>query len=139
MPLGFDGDPARRPGGDRRIHGRQPGPAIITAASITPTTRCPTRCRPTRRAPPSRAIPARAAAARTNCASRTRRAAREVFFNAQYDYNKTVLHNETVTITNDHTTTVKEGKRSITVSQGANELTVNQGDNKATISTGNDS
>jgi type VI secretion system secreted protein VgrG len=63
----------------------------------------------------------------------------EVMFHAQYDYNKTVLHNETVTITNDHTTTVQQGKRAVTVSQGDNALTVSTGNNSATISTGNDS
>ena len=63
----------------------------------------------------------------------------EVMFHAQYDYNKTVLHNETATITQDHTTTVQQGNRAITVSQGNNSLTVSQGNNSATISTGNDS
>jgi len=62
----------------------------------------------------------------------------EVMFHAQYDYNKTVLHNETATITNDHTTTVQQGNRAITVSQGNNSLTVSQGNNSATIK-GNDS
>jgi type VI secretion system secreted protein VgrG len=63
----------------------------------------------------------------------------EVMFHAQYDYNKFVLNNETVTITQDHTTTVQQGNRAITVSQGNNSLTVSQGNNSATISTGNDS
>jgi type VI secretion system secreted protein VgrG len=63
----------------------------------------------------------------------------EVMFHAQYDYNKFVLHNETVTITQDHTTTVQQGKRAITVSQGDNTLTVSQGNKSVTVSTGNDS
>ena len=80
----------------------------------------------------------------------------EVFFHAQKDYNKEVLNNETVTITKDTTTTVKEGNRSVTVSQGNNtftvsegkntvtikadnSLTVQQGNNAVTVSTGNDS
>jgi type VI secretion system secreted protein VgrG len=80
----------------------------------------------------------------------------EVFFQAQKDYNKVVLNNETVNITQDTTTTVKQGNRSITISQGNNSLTVsqgtntftiqkdnsltvNQGNNSVTVSTGNDS
>ena len=51
----------------------------------------------------------------------------EVFFQAQKDYNKVVLNNETVKITQDTTTTVDKGNRSITVSQGNNGLTVSQG------------
>lgn len=80
----------------------------------------------------------------------------EIFFQAQKDYNKVVLNNETVNITKDTTTTVKEGNRSVTVSKGDNtftvsqgkntvtikadnSLTVQQGNNSATVSTGNDS
>jgi len=63
----------------------------------------------------------------------------EVFFQAQKDYNKTVKNNETVTITQDTTTTVQKGNRSITVSQGNNSLTVSQGNNSVTVSQGNDS
>jgi type VI secretion system secreted protein VgrG len=63
----------------------------------------------------------------------------EVFFQAQKDYTKTVLNNETVTITNDTSTTVQQGNRSVTVSQGNNSLTVSQGNNSVTVSTGNDS
>jgi type VI secretion system secreted protein VgrG len=63
----------------------------------------------------------------------------EVFFQAQKDYNKTVKNNETVTITQDTTTTVQQGNRSITVSQGNNSLTVSQGNNSVTVSQGNDS
>jgi len=80
----------------------------------------------------------------------------EVFFHAQKDYNKEVLNNETVTITKDTTTTVKEGNRSVTISKGDNtftvsegkntvtikadnSLTVQQGNNAVTVSTGNDS
>jgi type VI secretion system secreted protein VgrG len=63
----------------------------------------------------------------------------EVFFQAQKDYNKTVKNNETVTITQDTTTTVQKGNRSITVSQGNNSVTVSQGNNSVTVSKGNDS
>lgn len=63
----------------------------------------------------------------------------EVFLHAQKDYRKEVLHDETVTITNDTTTTVKEGNRSVTVSQGNNTLTVSSGNNSETVSKGNNS
>jgi type VI secretion system secreted protein VgrG len=63
----------------------------------------------------------------------------EVFFQAQKDYNKVVLNNETVKITQDTTTTVSQGNRSITVSQGNNSITVSQGNNSITVSAGNDS
>ncbi len=62
----------------------------------------------------------------------------EVFFQAQKDYNATVLNNQTVTITNDFTTTVKNGNRATTVSTGNDTLTVSQGDRKVTVSTGGD-
>jgi type VI secretion system secreted protein VgrG len=61
----------------------------------------------------------------------------EVFFQAQWDYNKVVKHNETVKITQDTTTTVDQGNRAITVSQGNNSLTVSQGNNSLTVSQGN--
>jgi len=63
----------------------------------------------------------------------------EVFFQAQKDYNKVVLNNETVKITQDTTTTVDKGNRSITVSQGNNGLTVSQGNKTVTVSLGNNS
>ncbi len=63
----------------------------------------------------------------------------EVFFQAQKDYNKKVLNNETVTITKDTTTTVQEGNRSVTVSQGNNSLTVSKGNDSVTVSAGNHS
>jgi type VI secretion system secreted protein VgrG len=63
----------------------------------------------------------------------------EVFFQAQKDYNKVVLNNETVKITQDTTTTVSQGNRSVTVSQGNDSLTVSQGNHSITVSTGNDS
>jgi type VI secretion system secreted protein VgrG len=63
----------------------------------------------------------------------------EVFFQAQKDYNKVVLNNETVKITQDTTTTVEKGKRDVTVSQGDNSLTVSQGNNSVTVSQGNNS
>lgn len=63
----------------------------------------------------------------------------EVFFQAQKDYNKVVLNNETVKITQDTTTTVDKGNRTVTVSQGNDEHTVSQGNLKVTVSTGNHS
>ena len=60
----------------------------------------------------------------------------EVFFQAQKDYNKVVLNNETVNITQDTTTTIKQGNRSITVSTGNDGLTVSQGDHSITVSAG---
>ena len=62
----------------------------------------------------------------------------EVFFQAQKDYNKKVLNNETVTITKDTTTTVQQGNRSVTVSQGNDSHTVSTGNRSVTVSTGND-
>ena len=61
----------------------------------------------------------------------------EVFFQAQKDYNKIVLNNETSTVTQDSTTTIKQGNRSITVSQGNQSTTVSQGNDTTTISQGN--
>jgi type VI secretion system secreted protein VgrG len=63
----------------------------------------------------------------------------EVYFHAQKDYNKVVLNNETVKITQDTTTTVEKGNRSVTVSEGNNSATVSQGNNSLTVSQGNDS
>ena len=63
----------------------------------------------------------------------------EVFFQAQKDYNKVVLNNQTVNITQDSTTTVKQGNRSVTVSQGNNSVTVSAGNNSVTVSAGNNS
>lgn len=63
----------------------------------------------------------------------------EVFFQAQKDYNKVVLNNETVKITQDTTTTVDKGNRSITLNQGDNLLTVSQGKNSTTVSQGDNS
>ena len=60
----------------------------------------------------------------------------EVFFQAQKDYNKVVLNNETVKIKKDTTTTVEEGNRSVTVSKGNDEHTVSEGNQKVTVSKG---
>ena len=62
----------------------------------------------------------------------------EVFFQAQKDYNKKVLNSETVDITQDTTTTVKQGNRSVTVSQGNDTHTVSQGDRSVTVTQGKD-
>ncbi len=63
----------------------------------------------------------------------------EVFFQAQKDYNKVVLNNETVKITQDTTTTVDQGNRSVTVSQGNNSVTVSAGNDSLTVSQGDHS
>ncbi len=57
----------------------------------------------------------------------------EVFLHAQKDYHRVVLNNEVIDITNDSTTTVSQGKRSVTVSAKDNVLTVSQGKNTATV------
>jgi type VI secretion system secreted protein VgrG len=57
----------------------------------------------------------------------------EVFFQAQKDYNKKVLNNETVTITQDHSTTVQQGNHS---SQGNHSLTVSTGNHSIDVSAG---
>jgi type VI secretion system secreted protein VgrG len=62
-----------------------------------------------------------------------------VNFQAQYNYNKTVLNNEVVKITQDTTTTVDKGNRSVTVSQGNDSHTVSQGNQSVTVSQGNQS
>ncbi len=61
----------------------------------------------------------------------------EVFFQAQKDYNKVVLNNETVKIHKDTTTTVETGNRKVTVSQGNDDHTVTQGNRSVTVSQGN--
>lgn len=63
----------------------------------------------------------------------------EVFFQAQKDFNKVVLNNETSKITQDQTITVDKGNRSLTLNQGNNSLTVSKGNNSVTVSQGNDS
>ncbi len=68
-----------------------------------------------------------------------------VTFQAQKDYNKTVLHDEVVKVKNDTTTTVEEGNRSVTVSKGddthkvdtGKRTTTIKGDDALTVSTGN--
>jgi type VI secretion system secreted protein VgrG len=61
----------------------------------------------------------------------------EVFFHAQKDFNKTVLNNETVTITQDYATTIQQGNHTTTVSQGNHSTTVSQGNHGLTVSQGN--
>ena len=60
----------------------------------------------------------------------------EVFFQAQKDYNKKVLNDETVTIHKDTTTTVETGNRKVTVSAGNDTLTVSAGNHTITVSAG---
>jgi type VI secretion system secreted protein VgrG len=60
----------------------------------------------------------------------------EVYFHAQKDYKKIVLHDETVTIHNNTATTVETGDRTVTVSQGGDSLTVSTGNHTITVSAG---
>lgn len=55
----------------------------------------------------------------------------EVFFQAQKDYNKVVVNNDS--------TTVQQGNRSVTISQGNNSVTVSAGNDSLTVSQGNHS
>jgi type VI secretion system secreted protein VgrG len=59
-----------------------------------------------------------------------------VTFQAQKDYIKKVLNNETVTIHKDTTTTVETGNHKTTVSQGNHESTVSAGNHKLEVSAG---
>src|SRR5277367_3598400 len=60
----------------------------------------------------------------------------EVFFQAQKDYNKVVLNNETVKITQDTTTTVDKGNRSVTVQKGNDSHTVSEGNQSYEVTKG---
>jgi type VI secretion system secreted protein VgrG len=60
----------------------------------------------------------------------------EVFFQAQKDYNKVVLNNETVKITQDTTTTVEKGNRSVTVQKGNDSHTVSEGNYTVDVTKG---
>jgi type VI secretion system secreted protein VgrG len=60
----------------------------------------------------------------------------EIFIQAQKDFKKIVLHDDTIEIKNDHSMTVKEGKHETTVSKGAQSITVSEGDQTTTISKG---
>ena len=62
----------------------------------------------------------------------------EVFLQAQKDFNVVVLNNETVKITQDSTTTVDKGNRSVTVSTGNQTLEVSKGNRSVTVDQGND-
>lgn len=62
----------------------------------------------------------------------------EVFFQAQKDYNKVVLNNETVKITQDTTTTVEKGNRVVDVQKGNDTLTVDQGNREVMVTQGAD-
>ncbi len=61
----------------------------------------------------------------------------EIFIQAQKDFHKVVLNNDTIEITKDHSMTVKEGKHETTVSQGDQTTTVSQGKQATTVSAGN--
>jgi type VI secretion system secreted protein VgrG len=60
----------------------------------------------------------------------------EVFFQAQKDFNKVVLHDETATVHGNTTTTVETGDRKVTVSQGGDTLTVSLGNHTVNVSAG---
>ena len=60
----------------------------------------------------------------------------EIFFQAQKDFNKKVLNNETVSIKQDTTTTVDDGNRGVTVSKGNDSLTLSTGNHTITVSAG---
>ena len=62
----------------------------------------------------------------------------EVFLQAQKDFNVVVLNNETVKITQDTTTTVEKGNRSLTVDKGNDTHTISTGDREVTVSSGKD-
>ena len=59
----------------------------------------------------------------------------EVFFQAQKDYNKNVINNETVKVKNDHTTTIESGNHSTTVSSGNHKLDISAGTSEITAAT----
>lgn len=60
----------------------------------------------------------------------------EIFLQAQKDYVRKVLNDETVTIHKDTTWTVETGNRSVTLSQGNDTLTVSAGNHKITVTAG---
>ena len=62
----------------------------------------------------------------------------EIFLQAQKDFNTVVLHDRTIKVKNDDTTTVEEGNRAVTISQGKESLTVSQGKREVTVSQGDD-
>jgi type VI secretion system secreted protein VgrG len=63
----------------------------------------------------------------------------EVFFQAQKDFKKVVLNDETITVHKNTTTTVETGDRTVTVSQGGDSLTVTTGNHSITVSAGKSS
>ena len=136
--LGRHGHPAHRPGSRSSISSTAiPTGRSSPAASTTPPTRCPTRCTTTRRAAPSRPIPRTGGGGFNELRFEDKKGSEEVFFQAQKDYNMTVLNNETSTITQDRTTTVQKGNDSLTVSEGNRSVTVSQGNDSHTVSQGN--
>src|SRR5437588_916651 len=63
----------------------------------------------------------------------------EVYFQAQKDYYKKVLHDEKVEVTNNRDHTIKQGNDSLTVSTGNHSVTVSSGNQSVTVSAGNHS
>jgi len=63
----------------------------------------------------------------------------EVYFQAQKDYFKKVLHDEKVEVTNNRDHTIKQGNDSLTVSTGNHSVTVSSGNQSVTVSAGNHS
>jgi type VI secretion system secreted protein VgrG len=59
----------------------------------------------------------------------------EVFFQAQKDFNKNILNNETSKVKNDHTTTIESGNHTTTVSSGNHKLDVSSGTSEISAAT----
>jgi len=70
-----------------------------------------------------------------------------VYVHAQKDYQREVVNNDTLTVSNDQTITIKqnrtetlqEGNESVTISKGNRTLTVSEGNNATTVTKGNES
>lgn len=70
-----------------------------------------------------------------------------VYIHAQKDYQREVVNNDTLTVSNDQTITIKnnrtetiqQGNESVTVSKGNRTLTISEGNNSTTVTKGNES
>lgn len=70
-----------------------------------------------------------------------------VYIHAQKDYQREVVNNDTLTVSNDQTITIKnnrtetiqQGNESVTVTKGNRTLTVSEGNNSTTVTKGNES
>jgi len=69
----------------------------------------------------------------------------DIYFHAQKDFHRVVendddlqvLHDQSITVTNNRTLTVKEGNETITIEQGNRERTVKTGNDTLNVDTGN--